>query len=421
MTPPENLFDIEHELEFAEARYPIRLSLPFGRAQSLEDAKQAVTAEYRDSVKWKRMRCRSVKKVSESDDGMIYLLEVGHAVEFDWTWEGSTAFRPLNLREFAEDPGDAFDDGDTDVEIDDSIVWTGEVLEVDETGGRIYVCIVDPELPPTTGSFYVRPFEFMAVLNAVYNFPQFEALRDLLPERLTVCEGNVHPAVDSFRDVGLPMLSEWWSRSWCHLWGPPGTGKTYTTGQQVAQILQDPSERILVVSTTNRATDAAAISIGRAAKQFAPVSLEAGVLLRIGKGASLRQFENEELTDMLKGTETAYLSKIDELSIELALTDESEKKAVVRLKIKNLRDAMRDAAQINFLNKNVLVVVSTAFKASLFLRYDEVKDPIADGFAPFTTVFIDEAGLISRAAAASMSLLASRRVARMYDIDWRPH
>lgn len=56
MTPPENLFDIEHELEFAEARYPIRLSLPSGRAQSLEDAKQAVRAEYRDSVKWKRMR-----------------------------------------------------------------------------------------------------------------------------------------------------------------------------------------------------------------------------------------------------------------------------------------------------------------------------------------------------------------------------
>ena len=415
MTPPENRFviPIEQELEFLQGRYPIQLSLPMGLDCSFEAARQAVKAEYRDSVKWKRMRCRSVKKVSESQDGMIYILEVGHAIEFDWTWEGSIAFRPLNMREFSENPGETFDDGDVD--IDDSMLWSGEILEVDDTAGRIYISVTDPEFPPATGSFYVRPFEFLAVLNAVFNYQNFGTIQKMLPSRLMACEGDVHPDVDDKMDVGIPELHEWWSRSWCHLWGPPGTGKTYTIGQQVAQVLEDPSERILVVSTTNRATDAAAISIGRAAKNHASELLQIGSLLRIGKGASLTKFESENLSSMLKGTETAFLSRIDELSAELARTEVSERKAVIRLKIKNLRDEMRDASKINFLNKNVRVVVSTAFKASLFLRADEVKDPLAEGFAPFTTIFIDEAGLISRAAASALSLLASRRVVLVGD------
>ena len=44
------------------------------------------------------------------------------------------------------------------------------------------------------------------------------------------------------------------------------------------------------------------------------------------------------------------------------------------------------------------------------LWYPEYREMIERGQAPFTTVIIDEAGLISRAATAVLSLLASRRV-----------
>ena len=415
MSSSQDRFDRpdDDELDFVEARYPLQLDLPTGHVNSLADAGQAVMAEFRDSVKWKRMRCRSVRKVSETKEGMIYLLEVGHAVEFDWTWEGSTAFRPLKMSDFADDPGEPFDNGGAG--IDDSMVWSGEILEVDETSGRIFMTGTDPEHPPTTGTFYVRPFEFLAVLNSVFNHSSFDHIQKLLPSRLMACEGNIHPQVIKKTKTGIPQLQEWWSRSWCHLWGPPGTGKTFTTGQQVAQVLRDPSERILVVSTTNRATDAAAIAIGHAAQEHAPKLLDAGSLLRIGKGASLEQFEASKLKTMLRGTETEFLSRMDELASELARTEAFERKARIRLQIKSLQNDMRDAAKINFLNKNVRVVVSTAFKASLFLRRDEVKVPLGEGYAPFTTIFIDEAGLISRAASSALSLLASRRVVLVGD------
>ena len=51
--------------------------------------------------------------------------------------------------------------------------WCGEVVEVDETGGRIFVSIANPDQKPTTGTFYVRPFEFLELLNDVYNDSTF--------------------------------------------------------------------------------------------------------------------------------------------------------------------------------------------------------------------------------------------------------
>ena len=197
--------------------------------------------------------------------------------------------------------------------------------------------------------------------------------------------------------------------------GPPGTGKTYTTGHQVAQILADPSERVLVVSTTNRATDAVAIAIGRAAKHSAPGDLATSRLLRVGKGASLQRFQSEQLLAMLTGTETEFLADIERLAVQLAQEIDPENKALLRNQIKDLRTQMRDAAKLHFLDKSARVVVGTAFRAMMCLRCDEVKSGLEDGSAPFTTIFIDEAGLLSRAAVAALSLLAARRVVLVGD------
>lgn len=403
------------ESRFVKARFPIHLNLPESSTESLADAQEAVKREFRDSVKWKRLRCRSFTVLSESDTGTVYVLEIGHAVEFDWTWEGAVAFRPLVLKEFAENPRNLFDCDADDPEIEDSILWSGEILEVDEANGRIFVCVSNPEKRPTIGSFYVRPFDFLAFLNAVFHEPSFDTIRQNLPSRLLASEGGVHPDVDGYCKVGLPQLENWWGRSWSVLWGPPGTGKTYTTGHQVARVLADPSERILVVSTTNRATDASAIAIGRAGSTFASDELASGAILRIGKGASLKMFEAEDLTSLLKGTETEFLAKIDEFILELAGTLSSERKALIRKQIKDLRQRMRDAAHRVFLDPDVRVVISTAFRATAFLKSEDVKAGLKEGFAPFTTVFIDEAGLVSRAAVAALSLLASRRVVLVGD------
>lgn len=406
---------LDDDFDFVPARFPVKLNLPSASPTLLADAQEAVKREFRDSIKWKRLRCRRVEVLSKTDTGTIFELQIGHAVEFDWTWEGAIAFRPLLMKEDTGDQKSLFDQQGNEPEIDDSILWKGEILEVDEATGRIFICVTDPEHPPRKGSFYVRPFEFLAFLNSVFNEPAFDKVRALLPDRLLAAEGGVHPDLNDYSPVGLSHLDQWWRKSWSVLWGPPGTGKTFTTGQQVANVLADPTERILVVSTTNRATDASAIAIGRAAQKVAPRELSEGKLLRVGKGASLSQFEAHRLTDMLRGTETEFLAEIDRLADELAKSERAEDKAVLRKEIKELRLQMRDSARRNFLDSAIRVVVGTAFRATTFLNSEELKGGIESGHAPFTTIFIDESGLVSRAAIAALSLLASRRVVLVGD------
>lgn len=168
--------------------------------------------DYCDSVRWKRLRCRSVEVLAESgaDDtseasaGTILILEVRHAIEFDWTWEGTVLFRPLLLKEFSEDSEGFFDDGPDALDIEDSVLWSGEILEVDEAPGLIYVCVADPEHPTVTGTFYVRPFEFLLFPHAIFRQPSFDRIRKIIPARLSATEGNIHPDVEGRCDVGLP-------------------------------------------------------------------------------------------------------------------------------------------------------------------------------------------------------------------------
>jgi superfamily I DNA/RNA helicase len=394
------------------ATFPVTIDIPASDCQKHSAAAEAVRREYRDSVKWKKLRCREVVVVDEREG--IYALVVDQQIEFDWTWEGAIAFKPIRDSVLTEPDSSVIDAGGSD-ELNEAALWAGDVLEVDEATSRLFVSVANPEKTPTTGTFYVRPFEFLAYLNAVFNSATFLPAREQLSGRLEAAEGGVHPRIEAGRQSCLPGLSDWWGRAWSLLWGPPGTGKTYTTGQQVAAALTDPSERILVVSTTNRATDAAAVEIGRAVREVFPHELHQGHVLRVGKGASIRLFETESLEDMLKGTETDYLRQIDRLLDQLRKSKVTEEKALLRKRIQDIRHLMKGASEQTFLDVRNRVVVSTSFRATGFLDVKRVREMVLRGFAPFTTIFIDEAGLISRAAAAALSLLAARRVVLVGD------
>jgi superfamily I DNA/RNA helicase len=380
--------------------------------EQLRDAALAVREEHRDSSKWKKLRCRKVSVFSERGRGIIYVLDVGPSVEFDWTWEGAKAFRPTS--------GDGTSPSNHEsVGNQESVgnLWAGEIVEVDERNGSLFVSLDNTEMTPTAGNFFVKPYEFLSVLDAVYNGPEFEVIQCQLPARLNAAAGSVHPRVSrpQAKPVGLPDLQAWWQHSWSILWGPPGTGKTYTTGRQVAAVLACSDERVLVVSTTNRATDAVAISIGNAATKLCPAQLENENLLRIGKGAAYPAFVESELQSMLKGTESEFLAKLAALTNQLHLFESLDDKALTRQQIGELRASGSDNSNDIFVDSDKRVVIATAFKAMTYLRDDSIRKTLEQGSAPFTTIFIDEAGLMSRTAISALSLLASRRVVLVGD------
>ncbi|MCA9064232.1 MAG: AAA family ATPase, partial [Planctomycetaceae bacterium] len=302
---------------------------------------------------------------------------------------------------------------------EDPLVWAGEIVEVDPVRGCLYVSLHDPERTPQTGVFLVRPFEFLRTLNSVYNDAAFQKIRRALPGRLAATLGGIHPRVTaastSPEDAALPQLRRWWTFAWNILWGPPGTGKTYTAGRQIAQALNDPAERILVVSTTNRATDAIAVSLGMAAKSSHSDILAAGQLLRIGKGANWSEYERQGVESLLQNAEADLLVQVDDLARQLTAADAPEEKAGLRNQIASLLRRSGDRGRQIAVDPAVRVVVCTVFRALSVLDLSEVRQMIETDSAPFTTVIIDEAGLVSRAVVAALSLLASRRVVLVGD------
>jgi hypothetical protein len=390
------------------ANFPVDLNLPEGRQEFVATACEAVRQEYRNSVRWKRLRCRKVERLSGHEADNLFVLDVGHSIEFDWTWEGAVAFRPTEPGQFNGDI-DATDDFagplESDFSGDRRTVWHGEVVEVDETNGRLFVSVSSPDYPPCCGTFFVRPFEFLAFLYSLFCQSGSPDLRYLLPARLNASQGGVHPRASGPRS-GLEEFEQMWGHSWAILWGPPGCGKTTNLGQQVAACLGS-DERILVVSTTNKATDEAAFAIGRAAS---PGLLVQGRVLRIGKGAAYDGYESRGLTTLLRGTETDLLRQIGSLTHDLQKAKTHEESAILRRQVQELRRLMKDSAFNIFASPEVKVVVATAFKAVTLLSDPAIRSLAAAGAAPFATVVIDEAGLMSRAVVAGLSLLAARRL-----------
>ena len=118
---------------------------------------------------------------------------------------------------------------------------------------------------------------------------------------------------------------------------------------------------------------------------------------------------------MLQGTESDTLAKIDKLSNELQQLENMEEKALARKQIAQLKTGANDRSAKHFVNPDVRVVVSTAFKAMSMLQNAAVRPILYKNQAPFTTIIIDEAGLISRVTAAALSLLAANRVVLVGD------
>lgn len=381
--------------EPAYAQFPIEFNLPEGEPELSVQAAEAIHKEFRAWSHWKQLRSRKVLRNKQAEDESLFLIDVGQAIEFDWNWEGATALRPADLDNF--DP--------ENIEGVVSTLWSGEVVEVDQTKGQLFINATESEHPPTSGTFFVKPFEFLFYLDSVYRSKQFDGLHKILPARLNACLGGTHPLVAGTMNAGQSNLKDLWRHSWSILWGPPGTGKTYHIGEEVAACIENRAERVLVVSTTNAATDGAAIKIG---ELFGP-RLKSTSVLRVGKGARYSKFTDKHVESLLKGTEADQLRQIEELVSRLESTYTLEDKAHLRKMVQELRRSMKDPSFDIFLRLDVQAVVTTAFNAVRLLANSQIAEMIGKGNAPFTTIIIDEAGLLSRATIAALSLLAAKR------------
>jgi hypothetical protein len=179
------------------------------------------------------------------------------------------------------------------------------------------------------------------------------------------------------------------------LHGPPGTGKTYTLGVNVARLLAGTQWRVLITATTNSAVDQALIAVDDALDRMGRRDLR-NRLARIGSGFDVERFRGRG--HLLPSSTSEAL---EELRLHKAA--EPDKKDVGRWitwrdEERGLRAKLR--VDVNAVFGEARVIAATV--ASVFHNLS------AFDVVPWDYLIVDEASQLPAATAAMAATLADR-------------
>lgn len=285
--------------------------------------------------------------------------------------------------------------------------------------GQAEVVVVHPEEDRIVLRFASQPLPSSGTLH-IYPVKFLESLRELWENDATA--RNAQRWLNSFtasdRPHATPLDSSSWSglrqgqrrafelTRWqrAFLWGPPGTGKTYTLGRFAAQyLLQHPRSRILLLSTTNPAVDEAlaavddALSVARDAGKANEHSLDWCV--RIGSRFIASKYAKRRhlLADPDENDVMALVqleAQRPEKSDTAAYVAWFEACETIRARLRRRTTELVEASR--------LAAMTTTLAA---FQFDQVSS-----FAPFDLIVFDEASQVGLASAFALAPLGKQSV-----------
>lgn len=170
------------------------------------------------------------------------------------------------------------------------------------------------------------------------------------------------------------------------LWGPPGTGKTYTLGETIAHWVKE-GHRVLGLSIANVAVDQICLKTKEALQRHGMVSLlDQGRILRLGHAKDIdvvrerRFFPDKEKAQVIRKDLERWMSYLKN-----GKNLGSNERAKINLNIKKLRDELKEITQQYVKNAKAVftTMMQTCMTRSIFLE------------SGFDVVVVDEASMIS--------------------------
>ena len=275
-----------------------------------------------------------------------------------------------------------------------------DVLEVDADTRTLFVDLPPEEDLPEVGDAWLNPFDYLRAPWRLLHDASCTALREPLRRELDAARGAASPAPRG-GDAALP---EAWRHDRVLVWGPPGTGKTHTLTHAAAALLADPSERLLLLSTTHRATDEIALRLGTLLRGDPRVS----GLRRLGGVTDPDAYLDRGLASLLPDADPEHLRAIAEAQRAVDAAPTSAARAEAARHLRALR-AGTPTLSTRPDDPRDRCVICTLYAALSAVVHDDMIPRLTQGTPPFTTVILDEAGLVGRAQTAAIGLLASRR------------
>jgi superfamily I DNA/RNA helicase len=275
----------------------------------------------------------------------------------------------------------------------DQMVFSGEIVHVDPATGRVYAAPrgqIERNSQPERWCFL--PFDFSSAIVTAADAARLhtERLQGLLQG---VCGESV-----PVRENQVPKPRAVWAQPWGFLWGPPGTGKTQQASALIADALLAGSERVLAVAPTNRAADTLVMRVCALLRARGVADVGALVFRGgIGASAELARAFPQTLRDAAYAEQLRQLEALEHrLQAVLAARMHGEV-ARLREEISAGRRALRDETLYVAKSNRGLVVVTVHRALQLVAQLK--------GEPLFRKVVVDEAGMVSRAAAGLVALV----------------
>jgi hypothetical protein len=148
----------------------------------------------------------------------------------------------------------------------------GEVLSVVPAQGAINVVDCTRDFEASVERIRVYTSDYLQVLAGIWRSRLHVGFHGWLNQFLTNNMSDHSRKLDASRFPALRgaqlRVFESLEHDVSYLWGPPGTGKTFTLGCLIAEYMLSRAGKVLIVSGTNTAVDQALVSVDRALERL---------------------------------------------------------------------------------------------------------------------------------------------------------
>jgi hypothetical protein len=282
---------------------------------------------------------------------------------------------------------------------------TGDVLAAVPESEAITLRFCNSAPPGPGGKIFIYPPLYLDSLRESWLHPEWS--ESALAWGRAVVDSNAVISNWALSPGGFPWLRNAQREAFAlpgwragFLWGPPGTGKTTTLGAVLSKMLvQHPSTRILLTSTTNSAVDIALVKVDEALERLATGDPVAGACRtrckRVGNHFIARNYDRR--AHLLPTVDESLVRRMVEL--EICRPDPSDTLAYAAWKgeVEHVRSLMRDAA-IAFIGRPGVIAMTTT--RALFTLED------LSALPPFDLLVFDEASQVSLPHALALAPLA---------------
>lgn len=334
----------------------------------------------RISEQYKGVPLKAVEWLDRKDDYLPFVPKPG--ADESWSSGGRVVFRDPESRQ---------------------ILYSGDVAEYDPDTGAIFVDISEWDQWQQAARCWLEffPFNFGDALHNA--FDRLSSNTEALKWALQNVSGNI--AEDR---TGEPVIGsrDFWDLPWGIVWGPPGTGKTETVSEYLAQwAAKSKSGTILVATPTNNAADQMALRLKKHLSALGGHLRDGHCLVHRGgrgSGSALKKEFPDCLRDPSFARQHAEISEaIEDLDKRRAASIYERnfpQAARLRREIAALQAQLPDQTQHVISEGAARIVIVTTFKALQFVGSGDLV-----GF--FDKVVIDEAGMVSRAVSAAVAAM----------------